>query len=247
LKKPVIAVCGKGGTGKTVISALLGKSLMSLGLEPMLLIDADPAGGLIGAIGGRVDSTLSEAREKVIAAARSAGADEKERVAQSFDYFVLAALTEEKNHGLLAMGHPKSEGCYCPANKLLRDAIDAVSDKYRAVLIDAEAGLEQVNRQVTRSVNCFVGVVDGSMRSIYALRQIAGLVKGTRLYVVGNRVEPGWEAQAPEGAEFLGSVPSDSTVRTMDREGRSLWEMPETAPAAVAVRDIALKILKGLQ
>ena len=60
---PIIAVCGKGGVGKTVFSALLARALAAAGVQPLLLVDADPVGGLTSAIGERAVETLSGVRE----------------------------------------------------------------------------------------------------------------------------------------------------------------------------------------
>jgi len=73
--KPIFAICGKGGVGKTVFSALFARALKTAGVKPLLLIDADPAGGLVSAIGERVENTLAGVREKLIASARQADED----------------------------------------------------------------------------------------------------------------------------------------------------------------------------
>ena len=238
-EKPVVAVCGKGGAGKTVVSALLARALRDAGTRPLLLVDADPVCGLLSALGERADQTLGAVRERVIAAARDSDEDARRRVADQLDYLVLEAMIEHDDHALLAMGRSSARGCYCPVNALLRDAIDLVSGPFAAVLIDAEAGLEQVNRRVTRCVTKTLVVTDGSRRSRETLALIAEMVGPDAVAALANRCPSGKAPPAPAGVAWLGVFPEDETVRRFDREGRSLWELPADNAALAAARAVA--------
>ena len=66
------------------------------------------------------------------------------RMADELDYRVLEALAERGDYALLAMGRTQEKGCFCPVNTLLRHAIETLSAPYAAVLVDAEAGVEQI-------------------------------------------------------------------------------------------------------
>ncbi len=237
--RQIIAVCGKGGVGKTAFSALLSRVLIDAGIHPLLLIDADPAGGLTFAIGERPVSTLASVRDRLIASARKG---ETIHVANQLDYFLLQALVERRNYSLLAMGHSSEKGCFCPANDLLRSSIDVLVSAFAAVLIDAEAGIEQLNRDVTRRVDRIITVVDGSQKSIETLRLIMDMVRPAPLSVVANRIEMKNGDHFPEAAELLGSVPESRTLRQFDRAGRPLWELPPQNRAVVAVRHIARRL-----
>ena len=238
--RPVIAVCGKGGVGKTVFTSLLARVLLDSPLTPLLLIDADPVGGLIAAIGEEVSVTLGDVRRKVIDSF-AAREDGKEWVARSLDYLLLEALTERDEYSLLSAGQSRERGCFCPVNRLLREALGTLTGPFGAVLVDAEAGLEQINREVTKSVTDVVVIVDGSRRSLSALRQIDELVPEVKLGVVANRgAELGRNSRLPARARFLGSLPEDELVRSFDIDGKSLWELPSADSAALdAVRGVA--------
>jgi len=243
--KKIIAVCGKGGVGKTAFSALLTRALLEAGTKPLLLIDADPAGGLVSAIGERLSGTLAGAREALIAAARRGGAAEKTRLALQLDYLVMESLIERPGYSVLAMGRPREKGCFCPANTLLREAIDLVSGPFAVLIIDAEAGLEQIQREVTRRVDRIITVIDGSRRSIEILTTIAEMVGAERVLAVANRVHgesAEEESGLPEGVELLGAIPEDPVLRRFDREGRPLWELPAGNEAFMAVAGIAAKL-----
>ncbi|MBW2527772.1 MAG: AAA family ATPase [Deltaproteobacteria bacterium] len=244
--RPIFAVCGKGGVGKTVVSALLGRALLDAGHQPLLLVDADPVGGLSAAIGERAVRTLGDVRRQVIERARSQGEDEKQRLADELDYMVLEALVERDQYGLLSIGRSDGRGCFCPVNTLLRSAIDVVTEPFAAVLIDAEAGIEQINREVTRRVTQVIAVTDGSARAAETISLIASLIGERALGVVANRGEAGALEALPEGAVPLGVFPEDDELRQLDRTGRPLWELDDRSPARRAARLLAERLLPGL-
>lgn len=240
---PIIAVVGKGGVGKTALSAMLARELLDAGNQPLLLIDADPAGGLVSTLGERAAKTLAEVRAEVIALARKMNDDAKLALADQVDYLLLEALAERGDHALLPMGLSKEKGCFCPVNKLLRSSIEYLINDFAAILIDAEAGIEQINRQVTERVSHILVVVDGSVRSLETLHLIEKALPGANLAVVANRL-PAFTAEAlASRAPLLGVIPDDPLLGAFDREGRSLWELPPESPARRAVADVARRLL----
>ena len=239
---PILAVCGKGGVGKTVFSALLSRVLREFGVVPLLLIDADPVGGLTAAIGENAPHTLAGVRDQFIQTARSGGKAKIARAAGQLDYFVLQALVEHHDYSLLAMGHNQEKGCFCPANNLLRSAINSLVSAFAGVVIDAEAGIEQINRDVTRRVTQIVVVVDASQRSLETLRVISEMIGASRIAVVANRVSGEVKLSLPDGLRLLGRIPENEELRQFDREGRSLWQLPSDNAALEAVRHITRSI-----
>ncbi len=241
-KIPIISVCGKGGVGKTVFSALLGRILIENGLKPLLLVDADPVGGLVSAIGEKAVKTLSGVRDMFINEARTGGKISAKEAADHLDYFILNALVERKVFSLLAMGRTMEKGCFCSANKLLRQAMDKIISAYAGVLIDAEAGIEQINRDVTSEVNRVFVIIDASKRSIDTLNAVAGLVDPSQFTVIANRVTPEDLINLPPGIKIAGVIPANETVRKFDLEGRSLWQLPDDNEAFIAVKNIMKSI-----
>ena len=241
-EKSVIAVCGKGGVGKTVFSALLARVLLEEGIKPLLLVDADPVSGLISAIGERPENTLAGVRDGFIGEVRKSGKAGTAQASEQLDYFVFNALAEREGYALLAMGHNQEKGCFCPANKLLKNAIDKLIPGFACVLIDAEAGIEQINRDVTGQVTKVIVVVDGSQRSMDTLKMITTMVDKQDVCVVLNRAAGGIAADIPEGVKLLGDIPEDEEVRSYDRQGKPLWMLPDDNAALKAVRKIASRI-----
>jgi len=237
-QSPILAVCGKGGVGKTAFSALLARVFLEQETKPLLLIDADPAGGLVSAIGEGNTTTLADVRERLIASARQANDTRKTELAHQLDYMVMEALLERDDYALLAMGRSEEKGCYCPVNTLLRDAIDLLAAPFAAVLIDAEAGLEQIQRQVTRNVSHVVAISDGSQRGDDTIGYIAELVGMDRLFVVANRCDLD-DLNIEKTIKILGALPEDEDLKIFDRKGKPLWDLPADNPALAALREIA--------
>ncbi len=237
----VLAVCGKGGVGKTVVSALLARVLLGRGVTPLLLVDADPVTGLTAALGQSAKRTLADMREQLLRTAAGSDDSTRDGLARELDYRVLEVLTEGDGYGLLTMGRSQAKGCFCPVHSLLRHALAALAASFAVVLIDAEAGVEQVHREVTSRVDRALAVTDGSARSRHAARLLTELLGEDRVAVVCNRAATSAGGDHA-GLNILGSVPEDPAVAALDRQGRPLWELPADSPALRATADIAREL-----
>ena len=117
----VIAVCGKGGVGKTTISALLARALAAGASDRVLAVDADPAGGLAMALDWSVESSINDLRQEILDTLERRKTD-KTDLAAAIDYRLLEMLSDRDNLALLAVGRPEEAGCYCNLNTVLREA-----------------------------------------------------------------------------------------------------------------------------
>jgi len=243
----VTAVLGKGGAGKTAFCALAARSLIDLGAGPLLLVDADPTGGLAWAVGAGMEHTVGAIRERLIREAAGPDSD-RATLAGQIDWMALEALQERQGYSLLAMGRSEDRGCYCPLNSLLREAIGKLAEGFAHVVLDAEAGIEQVNRQVFRRVDLPVVVTDGSVRGMQVVRQLSVLLEryglAGRIGLVLNRAER-LVQKPPAGVSYWGRVPDDDMVRACDQAGSSLLGLPHDAPALCAVRAMIEAHLAG--
>jgi len=171
--KKLIAICGKGGTGKTAFTAMLTKVLLDSGRGgKLLLIDADPAMGLPLALGVTVERTMGQIREEIIHTARRGGEEEKRQVVDMIDYMAFEALHEEEQFALLAMGRTETLGCFCPINSILKETIQTLSKSFDTIIIDGEAGLEQINRQVVGKLDILIIVSDATSRGLLTAAQV---------------------------------------------------------------------------
>ncbi|QEM70143.1 AAA family ATPase [Geobacter sp. FeAm09] len=246
----IYAVCGKGGVGKTAFTAMLTRALLDSGRAGRLLvIDADPAQGVTNALGMQVEKTMGQVRESIITAARDGRTSELAEITNAIDYLVMEALVESDSLALLAMGRTESLGCFCPVNDLLRDAVTAVAGKFDTILIDGEAGLEQINRQVVEALDCLIMMTDSSargLRTVAILKEMIEekkVIRCNRTGVVFNRgdIDENYLAQAAVkvGVNVFGFVPQDPNVADYDLVGRPLLELPSDSEALAAVRRIA--------
>ncbi len=237
----IVAVCGKGGVGKTTISAAIARILLG---KPgrVLAIDADPSVGLATALGFNVRKTVDDIREDLIRHLKSGNTGNREQVVARLDYEIFAALEEKGNLAFLAIGRPEGAGCYCQVNELLRDIITAVADNFDTIVIDGEAGIEQVNRRVMERVSHLLLVSDSSARGIAVAQSIAEVAGKSMQYeragLLVNRLRGDEEnyIRIPDDLPCLGWVPEDEEIRTYNLRGRSILDSPET-PFFNSVRD----------
>jgi len=238
----VIAVTGKGGTGKTAVSALLIRHF-SRDKKSILAIDADPDSNLPDALGERVEKTVGDMREYMFAGKENMPQDiNKERVLESKLYEV---LVETPRYDLLVMGRPEGPGCYCYTNNLLRGIMDRIIKNYDLTIIDTPAGLEHLSRGLIRDVDELIVVTNGSRRGIQTaerIRDLAGKLslKIKKVYVLANKVTPDSleriRRYASElGLEMIGTVSFDENIARYDLEGEPLAKLPEES---VSVREI---------
>ncbi len=247
--KKLIAVCGKGGVGKTALTAMTTRVLVESGKAgKLLLIDADPAMGLPIALGIHVSRTMGQVREDIIQTARRGKKEEKIQLVDMLDYMALEALNEMDDFALLAMGRTETLGCYCPVNDLLRGTIETLSRSFDTILIDGEAGLEQINRQVMRRVDTLLIVSDATSRGIKTATLIKEMAQNEKVLqcekmgLVFNRVLGNEELlnqfALETGLEIFGYIPHDESIAHHDLVGKSITELPATSPGLDAVRKI---------
>ena len=172
-KTTIIALVGKGGVGKTSLSALTVRILSELYPNKRILaIDADPAVGLATALGVEVSSTVDDIRKAFVTNAEDGDTKAAIELLGEAKYRMADALVERDNISFLAIGRPESAGCYCKVNAYLKEMISLISDNFDYVVIDGEAGIEQVNRRVMEKVTHLVLVSDASRKGLQVVQTI---------------------------------------------------------------------------
>ncbi len=232
----VIAVCGKGGVGKTSVSAAIVRILLEDSEKRVLAVDADPAIGLAFSLGVRVKTTVDAIRNELIADLVSDHPGGKEEILARLDYRMFEALCERDRLAFLAIGRPETDGCYCQVNSLLKDIIRSLSGNFDYVVIDGEAGIEQINRRVMEGVTHLLTVSDASLKGLHAattIQDLAGrIIRYEKAALVVNRVKGEAEAlrlSLPEPLTLAGWLPEDDAVREADIEGANLLDLPDSA------------------
>jgi CO dehydrogenase maturation factor len=169
-----VAFVGKGGVGKTTLSAQLVRFLVNRKAGSVLAVDADPNNNLHLALGVKVQKTIGDMREELAKDTLSSPGISKERI---FEYKLQELLVEEKGFSLLAMGRPEGQGCYCYVNHILRRYLDILQDDYAYVVIDTEAGMEHLSRRTTRNLDLMLIVSQLTEASVLATERITELAR----------------------------------------------------------------------
>ena len=234
-KKPVIlAVCGKGGVGKTSISALIVRRLSEDPANRILAIDADPAVGLSFPLGITVQKTVDDIRYELITRLADGETTDRKALVRSLDYELFNALEEKDNIAFLAIGRPEGDGCYCRVNALLKDIIREIAANFDYVIIDAEAGIEQINRRVMEMVTHLLLVSDASLKARTIVETIHRVAQKKcaleKSGVIFNKMRDQQEVASVRstiGLTTWGALFENNRLREFDREGRSFFQFPE--------------------
>jgi CO dehydrogenase maturation factor len=242
-----IAIAGKGGIGKTTLSALLVRALKEAGKQPILAVDADPNSNLAEALGVEAGRPLAEIREQGSSpeGSPSSGIGRVRAVEDE----IQRAITEAEGFDLITMGRPEGPRCYCAVNNLLRKSLDDLSRNYAAVVVDNEAGMEHLSRRTTNDVDVLVVVMNPTLPSIRAAQRILELsrqlpVRIAQRVVLLNRVGTNGAAESVDRqlaglhAERLPDVPQDDDVESGGAVGQNVFRLRENSPALVAVHSV---------
>ncbi|MFC1848706.1 AAA family ATPase [candidate division CSSED10-310 bacterium] len=237
----VVAVCGKGGVGKTCISALLTKILCADNNNKVLAIDADPAVGLASSLGITIKKTLDDIRTGLITNIKDEKNIPKKELLATIDYELFEALVERQNLAFLAIGRPETAGCYCKINSFLREIIKEMVPNFDYVIIDGEAGIEQVNRRVMGMVTHLLLVTDTSLKGKNVAETIENVAQRSISYkkkgLILNMMKEMAHLDAfrqKTALPIIGWLPEDDLIRHYDREGTSFFELgPSEAQKAL--------------
>ena len=242
-----IAIAGKGGTGKTTLSALLVRAMQERGARPILAVDADPNSNLAEALGVEEGTALAEIREKGSSEEGSPASGVGR--ARAIDDEIQRAITEADGFDLITMGRPEGPRCYCYVNTLLRKSLDDLSGNYHAVVMDNEAGMEHLSRRTTNDVDVLIAVMDPTLPALRAAKRILALsdelpVKIGRRMLLVNRVGPDGLPEQIDGqvvqlgAERLADVPQDAELDCARAIGQDVFGLAEENSALAVVREI---------
>jgi CO dehydrogenase maturation factor len=246
---PKIAITGKGGVGKTTLTALLSHVYARRGHD-VIAIDADPAGnlGLAFGLSADLNASLQPIAEMESLIYERTGAQpgtvggwfklnpKVDDIPESF------SITHDGVR-LLRLGTVRGggAGCLCPENALLKALVThLLLRKNQTLVLDMEAGVEHLGRGTASAVDAFIIVVEPGLRSLGTAEQIRGLASEIgikRVYVVGNKTRgPEDEAfireRAPE-LPYLGSLPFSMAAVGADQRGLAVYEQaPDLLSAA---------------
>ena len=246
-----IAVVGKGGTGKSVITSLLARVFKSNYQFKMLLIDADPTHPhLSNMVKLEPKKSLEEIRNDLVRNVSKENSN-AQTLAEDIDLNIYNSMAENKDYCLLSIGQPQGPGCFCPSNTLLRKVIESISKDFDVILIDCEAGIEQISRMVIKTVDILLIITDISVRSVNTADSIRNCAKKfsdyKKLGVVVNKVKGNIEnilkILKEMDLQVFAEIPDDENVIKFDLKGDPIVDIPENSPSLLAIKKLAKKIL----
>ena len=249
----LIAVAGKGGVGKTTVAALLVMRLLQRGCHPVLAVDADPNTCLDAALGVNVVKTVGGVREdarKFTQEQKIRGMDKK----RFLELRIAESLVENDDFDLIAMGRSEGPGCYCYANNVLKAVLNAMVSRYPCVVLDNEAGLENLSRRIVNKVSLLVIVTDPSIRGLETVRRLHKLsgemeIAYDKLAIVVNRIRRDGlpagvdELRAATGADLIVGLPEDEDILTISETNGNLRHLSSDNPVLTGM-DRIIEIAK---
>lgn len=249
-----IAVTGKGGVGKTLLTALLAKEFARNGYS-VLAIDADPDTNLASTLGFPNPEDIVPISEMKELIEERTGVkpgqpgsmfklnpkvdDIPEKYAQKLDNIRLMVMGKVKRGG---------SGCYCSENTLLQALIShlLVASK-EIVLLDMAAGIEHLGRATAKAVDRLIIVVEPGKKSIdtaFRIKRLAQDIGVTNIAAVGNKVrsnlDKDYMIKSLPGFIFLGFIPFDSAI--IDADITNSKTLEASAVVKKSVLDIYSKL-----
>lgn len=229
-----LILCGKGGCGKSTISALLARACEQRGMN-VLVVDADESNfGLHKQLGLPLpkDFTLFFGFKKGIF---QDGAEDVFADGWTLDDLPEEYVSRDGNVRLMAMGKiaQAGEGCACPMGVLTKTFLEHLKlGENDIVIVDTEAGVEHFGRGVDRFADAILMVADPSYESVQLAGKIIAMGKsfGKPVYLVLNKTDEQQRemmAEAlPSNAEIIASMPMDREILMAGLRGDALNLVP---------------------
>lgn len=254
-----IAISGKGGVGKTTLSALLAHLLRADG-QFVLAVDADPDANLGLALGIpeirlRAVTPIAKMNGLILerTGAQPGTMGQWFRLNPRVDDIPESFWVDQDGIRLVVMGGITAggQGCACPENTLLKALLrHIVLERNESVIVDMEAGLEHMGRGTASGVDAFIVVVEPGLRSLetaQAIRRLASDIGVGAVYAVANKVKPENQDAVTKGIRgipLLGIMPYDSAAVQADLQGKAAWEAgADLVSAAKGIKDRLLEMV----
>ncbi len=247
-----IAVAGKGGTGKSTVSALLCRALINAGQKPVLAVDADPNSCLPEKLGLVTEQTIGDLREEL----RKHPEKKPSSISKSewMEMGINSSISESTGVDMVVMGRQEGPDCYCFINNLLRQCMDTIGAQYKSTVIDNEAGLEHLSRRSNGAVEVMLIIANATAIGAKTASRIMDLVRGLDLnigvtYLILNKVEGEVDADLMKqfestGVEVIGQVPSDQMILDSEMKSESLLQISPDSQAAKSVEEILKAVME---
>jgi len=242
-----LAVTGKGGVGKTTVSALLAHAFKASG-HSVVAIDCDPDSNLLACMGYPHPENVKPLvelhaliEEKMGVKPGTTGGmfrlnpfvdDIPDRYAINIDGIRVLVAGAVKKGG---------SGCYCPENSLIRALIShLLVDDTTDLVLDMEAGVEHLSRGTIRTVDSLLIVVEPGRRSVetaFRVKDLADDLGLKRIIAIGNKIRTeadiAFLKEAMQGIELAGFLPYENRIREAEIAKRTVVTASEEIKATI--------------
>ena len=220
-----IVFAGKGGTGKSTLSALTVRYLKERKLSPILVVDADPNFCLPDLLGVDIRETLASVRERALQ-----NKPEGISLDEWLEIEINRIIEESEGFDLLVMGRPEGSGCYCAVNNVLKRILQEISEKYKYIIVDNEAGMEHISRGILSKIDLLFIIATPAKSSIQTALRINQLVDELNLSSKKKILIINQSSGKIEGHDDLAKIFEkivyinyDDTVKTLSEQGKSIF------------------------
>ncbi|MFC1802478.1 cobalamin biosynthesis protein [Thermoproteota archaeon] len=252
--KGTIVVTGRGGTGKSTFTALLSRYFGEIGVDPILLVDSDPDESLAEMIGIDLEKhnkrSIADVLSEILETRKMATMSGMTPTDKIEPYLWQESLYEGKSfYDFIGIGTKWIEGCYCLPDRSLGRIMDMWGTNYEFVIVDSPAGVEHLNRRITKKVKDVFNILgpskksfDNAARSYKIMREVK--IDFDNYYLVGGyRFPESLEKDAEKQPfPFLGRVESDPRITEYNIAGNSLFDLPSNSLAYQSVKKILQKV-----
>ena len=226
----IIAIAGKGGTGKTTIAGSLVRYIKEKKLGSVLVIDADPNSNLGEFLGLNIKEDVGSIIEDI---AKNPDQIPKGISKDRFiDYRIQTSIVEDIGFDVLTMGLPEGPGCYCYANTVLRGIITKLAGDYDYIVIDNEAGMEHLSRRTMRKADYLLVISDHSLVGVKTAKKIINLINKLKIDIknialIINRVKGKSQIFDSELSDLklnlISTLPQDPDLSVLNKNSKSIF------------------------
>jgi CO dehydrogenase maturation factor len=257
------AITGKGGVGKTTITALLAQAFTNKGYK-LFVVDADPSPSLGNALG--IPETtmneltpISEMLDLI---------EERTGVRPGSGYGAMFKLNPQVDDipnkysvvsptgiKLLVVGTIKAAeaGCFCPENALLKRLLKhLILSKEEILIMDMEAGIEHLGRGTVKLMDLLIIILEPGLRSIKVAEQIKKLGEDLGIKKFGailNKIQDQTRDESMISAKLskldipiIGSLPFNEKLVQADLEGIPLYKIEGCEQIFLEINEIQNRI-----
>jgi CO dehydrogenase maturation factor len=245
-----IVITGRGGTGKSTFTALFSRILGENQIEPLLIVDSDPDESLADMMGINLKKegkkSIAQVLGEILEERKMAQMTGMSATDKIEPFLFQETLWEGRGFfDFLRVGTKWIEGCYCLPDRALSQIMERWSDNYEYVIVDSPAGVEHLNRRITKKVKDVFNILDPSKKSfdnaVRSHRLMVELdIEFQNYYLVGGyRFPEHLEKQVQnQPFDYLGRIKHDDTVMNYNLEGKPLLELSSDSKAYQSVKEI---------